>query len=466
MTRALGKSIGGSVYLHRSAAGASEHAEAIARAGSLLPDGFAWHVAKVNTKTGAVTFTSSPDFDTADEPAVGDAIRVTAAGELEEQPAAADPWIYHHKWMMVAEDYAGFDVAESRARSEKWEALPDVDRSRIGKRSWWDEHVAVRLEARRARMPVKAAEVDGKWRVVNADTDEPETNEAGTPLDGGGHGSKAEADAQARAVNARQGVRAELVMALRLGLPGFLTNEDPEAADGLALAIKTGEPVGPFPTITAVPVGVLELMPVSELKRLENARHLFWIPLELEHASEAREEVAPITEDQARELRLLSGASTAKARPAPSAPMRFYQEAGLLVGDVLDFGCGHDPHDFARYDPAHAPDPTPLQRTWDTVTCNYVLNVLPLEGLRANVMLALRALVAADGQALVSVWSRGDDGETIVTSKGYQCGWTRAEWGAFLGKFWTVEELDAPGGVWSWRLQHQSSGSFSNPTET
>lgn len=129
-------------------------------------------------------------------------------------------------------------------------------------------------------MPVKAEEREGKWRVVNVETDDLERNAAGTPVDGG-HDTRGEAEVQVRALNARKGVRAELVNALRLGLPGFLTDAPPDAVGGLAIAIKTGDPVGPFPGITAVPVGVLELLPVSELKRLENARHLFWVPLEI-----------------------------------------------------------------------------------------------------------------------------------------------------------------------------------------
>jgi len=514
--RRPGKRIGGSVYLHRSAIAGSEQAEAVELAAKKLPDGFAWHVAKVNEQSGAVTFVTSPDFDTADEPTVGDAIRVTQAGEVVAQAGAADPWIYHHKWQMVREDYAGFNVAESRARSAAWEELEGVDRSRIGKRSWWEQHVTARLEAKGATtMPVTVKQEGDVFRVVDAESGELERNAAGTAVDGGGHEAEGDALAQARAINSRKGVRAEFVEALRLGLPGFLTSSTPEEVAGLGVVIRTGEPVGPFPGLTACPVAVLELLPTAELKRLENQRHLFWVPIGVEGAeaiaaaelttgeaaghthtyeagadvtnvtaghahdlepgaeltsetdghthprdpaeASAREEAAPITDDERRELMLLSGANTAKARDSASKPMRFYGEAGLLVGEVLDFGCGKDPHDFARYDPAHHPDPAALNKQWDTVTCNYVLNVLPLEGLRTNVMLSLRSLVRADGHALVSVWQRSPEAETFRTSRGYQCGWSKEEWTAFLGKFWTVEELKAGGEVWAWELTHPAS---------
>lgn len=169
-----------------------------------------------------------------------------------------------------------------------------------------------------------------------------------------------------------------------------------------------------------------------------------------------REAVNPLTDEERKELVLLSGANTAKARDKASAPMRYYEEAGLLQGSVLDFGCGKDVHDFARYDPTHYPETAPLNEAYDTVTCNYVLNVLPLEGLRANVMLSLRALVKPGGVALVSVWQRSPDADTFKTSKGYQCGWSKEEWSAFMGKFWEVEALKSPGGVWSWKLTHRA----------
>ena len=60
-------------------------------------------------------------------------------------------------------------------------------------------------------MPVVAKQVEGKWRVVNADTGEVETNAEGTPVDGGGHATQAEASAQARAINASKDELAEQV---------------------------------------------------------------------------------------------------------------------------------------------------------------------------------------------------------------------------------------------------------------
>ena len=139
-------------------------------------------------------------------------------------------------------------------------------------------------------MPVTVKPEGDKFRVVDAETGAPETNAAGTPVDGGGHETQEEAAAQARAINARQSVRNEFVEALQLGLPGFLTRAVPEEVEGLALEIRTGQPVGPFRDLTACPVGVLEMLPTRALKRLENDRSLFWVPIEL---SEPRSSGAP-----------------------------------------------------------------------------------------------------------------------------------------------------------------------------
>lgn len=137
-------------------------------------------------------------------------------------------------------------------------------------------------------MPVSVKPEGDKFRVVGEDG-KPEANAAGTAVDGGGHSVEADALAQARAINARKGLRAELVEALGLGLPGFLTSSTPEEVDGLGVVIRTGDPVGPFGGITQVPVGVLELLPTAALARLGDQRHLFWVPLALEFAGKVED---------------------------------------------------------------------------------------------------------------------------------------------------------------------------------
>ena len=100
---------------------------------------------KWNRRTDDVSFIQSPDWDTAPEPIVGDSVKVAADGSTRFRAANREnPQIYHHKHEFVAPDYDGFSLAESRKRSQQWEALKP-DKTRIGYRHYWDREVVPRL---------------------------------------------------------------------------------------------------------------------------------------------------------------------------------------------------------------------------------------------------------------------------------------------------------------------------------
>lgn len=139
----VGKEIGGNVYVHREYASVLGNAVVVAR--EFVPVEFDFSVIKLNTSTKAVTFISSPDFDSADEPIVSRFILVRADGTTLDRKQLDDPYIYHHKWLMVMDDYRGFDVERSKQRSLKWLALNNVDKSRIGRKSYWEKYVIPRL---------------------------------------------------------------------------------------------------------------------------------------------------------------------------------------------------------------------------------------------------------------------------------------------------------------------------------
>jgi len=96
---------------------------------------------RYDTKTKAIAFQVSPDFDTADEPIVG--MTVTVYGSYERCTVTnqkKDPQIWHHKWMWVADDYEGFDVEASKARSKLWEPhVSKEEKRKIGYRSFWNK---------------------------------------------------------------------------------------------------------------------------------------------------------------------------------------------------------------------------------------------------------------------------------------------------------------------------------------
>jgi hypothetical protein len=139
----VGKEIGYAVYVHRdyedrlgqTAEWAKRH----------LPEHYEYSVVKLNQRNDSVSFIQCPGFDFEHEPAITAILVVNASGQVQRRTTPADPYIYHHKWLFVADDYRGFDVAASKARSEQWIALGEVDRSRIGRKSYWEDYVVPRL---------------------------------------------------------------------------------------------------------------------------------------------------------------------------------------------------------------------------------------------------------------------------------------------------------------------------------
>ena len=126
---------------------------------ALLPRGFEYTVVKHNETNGNYSFIHCPDFDTSPEPATGNYAVVKTDGNVQLRPALADPFIYHHKWLFVDDAYQGFDVEESKSRSSEWMALPDVDKSLIGRASYWNKEVVPRLNQITAESWLRSEEV-------------------------------------------------------------------------------------------------------------------------------------------------------------------------------------------------------------------------------------------------------------------------------------------------------------------
>jgi ATP adenylyltransferase len=100
---------------------------------------------------------------------------------------------------------------------------------------------------------------------------------------------------------------------------------------------------------------------------------------------------------------------TAIRREKVSYPTRTLFFEGKIKGRVLDFGCGHGADveflkekklDVCGYDPFYLPD-YPTEK-FDTIICNYVLNVLlPKE--QAFVLMAIAELLKPTGRAYFAV---------------------------------------------------------------
>ena len=79
-----------------------------------------WDVIKLDLRAGTITLVWCDDFDGRPEPAIRSSVLLRPDGSHKRARPFRDPCIYHHKWLMVAPDYQGFDVEESKARSRAW----------------------------------------------------------------------------------------------------------------------------------------------------------------------------------------------------------------------------------------------------------------------------------------------------------------------------------------------------------
>ena len=99
-----------------------------------------------------------------------------------------------------------------------------------------------------------------------------------------------------------------------------------------------------------------------------------------------------------------ASARTAIARSTLSAPMAYLRGKGLLRGKVLDYGSGRgtDARKVGadKYDPNYAPEKP--DRQYDTITCNYVLNVIPPKE-AAGVVARVKRLLKPGGKAYFAV---------------------------------------------------------------
>ena len=123
----VGKLIGGDFYCHKDYAldiiPESDYNLAIdiLEQNNFVLDDF--NCVKYSPNKAQITFQEAPDFDDAREPKVGTYVVVNINdGNIKTGYSNA---IWHHKWLWVKDDYAGFDVQDSYNWSKQW--LSELD---------------------------------------------------------------------------------------------------------------------------------------------------------------------------------------------------------------------------------------------------------------------------------------------------------------------------------------------------
>lgn len=101
------------------------------------------YVMKYDRIKNSISLIDTSDWDTENEPTVGDAVCCwkDSDGELQAKKIKCKDQIYHNKWQFVQPDYSGFDVEEAKERTELWNSIPDINshKSRIGYRKYWNQ---------------------------------------------------------------------------------------------------------------------------------------------------------------------------------------------------------------------------------------------------------------------------------------------------------------------------------------
>lgn len=111
---------------------------------------------------------------------------------------------------------------------------------------------------------------------------------------------------------------------------------------------------------------------------------------------------------------MIHGATTAIQRKVPPEPLRWLHSRGHIEGRALDYGSGRQCwYGMTCYDPYWRP--IKLTGKFNTITCNYVLNVIPLAKQRV-VLARIRRLLAPGGTAYITV--RRDLPKTGKTGRG------------------------------------------------
>lgn len=118
----VGKQVGHSLYVHKLYADQVIPKVVLDKAVEIMTrsnPAFNYNSLMWDVKQKIVRFDEAPDFDTAQEPHVGEYVSVSLDGKFPPRKGHSNS-IWHHKWLWVKDDYTGFDVDKSKEWSKLW----------------------------------------------------------------------------------------------------------------------------------------------------------------------------------------------------------------------------------------------------------------------------------------------------------------------------------------------------------
>lgn len=157
-----GKKVGNDYYMEKTFM-EEDMPAFVSKAAEKLPAEFEYKIVKFNDKTKEVSFIESKDFDTANEPTVGDSYKVKPNGDVKfTKGRTNNKQIYHHKWMMVRPTnkdkkwtgknvYKGFVRKNSYERSIVMQEVMNANEfptNKIGNQDFWSENVLPLIEGK------------------------------------------------------------------------------------------------------------------------------------------------------------------------------------------------------------------------------------------------------------------------------------------------------------------------------
>ena len=136
------KKVGGTCYVHKSALNQLDVHQRYdyLKARREIPKKWKWDILSINGKE--VAFIQCPEWDTVDEPVVGDRYVVVKDGGATLRKACTNnPLIFHRKYLFVNPCYKGFDYEKNVRRGEIMDGL-NLDTKRIGRLNYWQKILA------------------------------------------------------------------------------------------------------------------------------------------------------------------------------------------------------------------------------------------------------------------------------------------------------------------------------------